>query len=122
MIYRIALIIVMLSLNLTGCQEPLKTHIPKDLIGKWVTTDPKYEDRYLELTDHMIYFGTGGKTFDFDSIGEISMTPQGKRVLYTISYYHIEGQEFKLSILHDPKRQTLALKNQPHIIWTKGRT
>jgi hypothetical protein len=114
--------IVLLSLSVLGCQESRNTHVPKDLIGKWVTNAPKYEDRYLELTENMIYFGTGGKTFDFDPIGKISMTPQGKRVLYTISYYHIEGQEFKLSFFHDPKRQTLALKNQPRIIWTKGRT
>jgi hypothetical protein len=94
---------------------------PEDLIGLWKTSDPKYEDRFLEIDRSTITFGTGGGNSDTHSITsiEIEKGPEAKGNLYTIAYDK-EGQKFTFLIYYHPANQgTIRFKNQDQIVWTR---
>jgi hypothetical protein len=98
-------------------QKPLI--VPRELIGTWKTTDPRYADRYLEIDGHTIDFYTGKGTGTTGFIQKIDAVSQGSRTLYTIFYVQ-DGQDEQCSFYVALERQdTIYLQNQPGIAWTK---
>jgi hypothetical protein len=37
------------------------TDFSKDLIGKWTTSAPRYQDRFFEITKETLIYGLGGE-------------------------------------------------------------
>ena len=113
------IVLVMLCFTLQ-CSK-IKT-APEDLIGVWKTSDPKYEDRFLEIDRSTITFGKGGGDSDTHPITsiEVEKGPEAKGNLYTIAYKDKEGQKFNFLIYYDPANQgTIRFKNQDQIEWTR---
>ncbi len=105
-----------------ACQFRKSTAVPDDLVGVWTTTDPKYADRFLELTKDRILFGTGEGNVDTHPIVNIEQAREEKHTLYTISYATPGGREATFSFYHDPADDgVIRFKNQQHIAWTKAR-
>ena len=60
--------------------------IPLDLIGKWTTSAPGYEDRFIEITKETIVYGLGGDKKDVYFISNLETNPERNKLLYTISF------------------------------------
>ena len=46
-------------------KSSLNRDVPDHLLGVWVTPEPTYQDRYLEISPVTITFGTGSGTESF---------------------------------------------------------
>ena len=94
--------------------------IPLNLMGKWTTSAPGYQDRFIEITKETLTYGLGGDKEDVYFISSMEDSPEGNKMLYTISYKNSEGLEFTRSFYFYPGNGgTIQFKHQEHIEWHK---
>lgn len=96
--------------------------LPADLHGVWKTSAPRYADRYMEISEGVILFGTGGDSLESYVIDSVEVQPNGTRTLYTITYLDGNNEELRLSFYYDPDATRLiTFKHQDHLKWTRVR-
>ena len=97
------------------------TPLPDELVGVWTTSQPKYADRYLDLTKATIIFGTGKESIDTNFISNVEKTPHDETILYTVYFHRVGGPEDKVSFYYDAGNGAIIrFKNQKHIEWKKA--
>lgn len=95
---------------------------PDSLIGRWTTSEPRYNDRFFELSKTTFTYGLGGDKKDVCVISSIEKSVQDNNTLYTINYYNIDGMEFTRSFYYYPANGgVIKFKNQEGIKWTKNK-
>jgi hypothetical protein len=111
-------IIAIVALSTFLLRKP--TLFPDELVGVWMTSDPRYADRFLDLSKVTIIFGTGKDNIDIYFISNVEKTVQDKAILYTVHFHNQEGLEDKVSFYYDPQNSgTIRFKNQKQITWTR---
>ena len=94
--------------------------IPEALIGKWTTTESRYEDRFFEITKETLIYGLGGDKQDVYSISNLERDLVGNQLLYSISFKNKKGFKFKRSFYYEPANGgVIRSKNQKNVEWTK---
>ncbi len=94
--------------------------IPEDLIGKWTTSESRYQDRFFEITKETLVYGLGGDKEDVYLISSMKESLEGNNILYTINYKNTDGLKFTQSFYYHPENGgAIQLKHQEHIKWTK---
>ena len=90
--------------------------------GVWKTTALNYEDRFFEISDSTITFGTGNGKQDICYIQAATKTVEDKNILYTITYANLEETDFKLSFYYKKDHGgVIQFKNQMDIEWTRDK-
>jgi hypothetical protein len=108
--------------TLAACQAQKENSVPDHLLGVWSTSAPRYADRYIEIRNDMIIFGTGGDAFELHVLAELNEAREGEAILYTISHLNHFGQPYTLSFYYEPTSDgIIRFKNQREIAWTKER-
>jgi len=105
------------------CQE--RFTVPEELIGVWVTEDPKYADYPFEIKKNTVIFEQGLGYLDFDvyPIAGVKMTESEGQTLYIIYYTLPSGKEFEFSFYYSAANGgEIRFKNQPEMLWTKKKT
>jgi hypothetical protein len=93
---------------------------PEDLIGQWTTSEPRYQDRFFEITKETLAYGLGGGKIDVYFISSMKESLEGNNILYTINYKNTDGLKFTQSFYYHPENGgSIQLKHQEHIKWTK---
>ncbi len=88
--------------------------------GVWKTTAENYDDRFFEISDSTITFGTGDATQDIYFIHAVTKSAEDQGTVYTISYDNIEGTKFKISFYYQPSHGgVIYFKNQKDVKWTR---
>ncbi len=107
------------SLLVIQCDEP--DPLPDALVGRWVTEEPKYADRFFELTKNVVVFGKGYEYLDIRRIRRVVESQTSGGALYSITYANDKGKEYRFSFYYEPKDGgVIRFKNQMQIKWTKG--
>lgn len=102
------------------CQKQFA--VPEELIGVWVTDDPKYFDHPFEIKKDTVIFEQGQGYFDFDvfPIVGVKRTDSEGTPLYIIYYAVPGGKQFEFSFYYTPANGgEIRFRNQPHMKWTK---
>jgi len=108
--------------TLAACQAQKENSVPDHLLGVWSTSAPRYADRYIEIRNDMIIFGTGGDAFELHVLAELNEAREGEAILYTIAHLNHFGQPYTLSFYYEPTSDgIIRFKNQREIAWTKER-
>lgn len=107
---------------------PRNNTVPPYLVGKWKSSTPGYEDRYLLFVERNLAFGTGGFDGEAFIISEVETSPEGEdvpgnmnnRTLVKIRYMKTDKLEYTLSFYYQEKPvETITFKNQDNLKWTK---
>jgi hypothetical protein len=107
---------------LAACQVRNENPVPDHLLGVWSTSAPRYADRYIEIRNDMIIFGTGGDEFELHALTHIEEAREHGALLYTITHLNHFGQPYSLSFYYEPKGDgIIRFKNQKEIVWKKER-
>jgi hypothetical protein len=115
----IPVLIVVAAILTLSCSKKHRG-IPEDLIGKWITSAPGYEDRFIEITKETVVYGLGGDKKDVYFISNLETNPEGNKLLYTINFKNKDGLAFTRSFYYDPENGgTIQFKHQKHIEWRK---
>jgi hypothetical protein len=117
--------IVIVVLTLIGasifvsCTEK-KTDIPENLIGKWITSEPRYHDRFLEITKETLVYGLGGGKEDVYPISSITKDLKDDSILFTINFESKDGHKFTRSFSYAPcNGGEIRLKHEENVAWHK---
>ncbi len=89
-----------LSLVLSSCggSEPL----PDELLRVWRNPAPGFQDRYFELREGTLIFGTGGESFKLHSIERVESSRVGQSTAFSIGNRSDDGETVPLKLLHTP--------------------
>jgi hypothetical protein len=106
---------------LYGCHPVENRKIPGELLGEWITSEPRYAGCVLEFTDGAIIFGNGPDHLSINYIVNIKKVTYGKTTVYTIYYEDSRGLKYTFPVLFGfvNKKGVLRFKNQNHVVWTK---
>ena len=110
-------VIILLSVILSVFSSKVRD-VPENLQGVWRTSDPAHADRFVELTPVTVSFGTGDGTVSTGLIKKIDEDARERETVYTITYRGETGDS-KVSLIYEPSKRVLRLKNQERIEWTK---
>ena len=105
---------------LAACQAQKENPVPDHLLGVWTTSAPRYADRYIEIRNDIIIFGTGGETFELHALMDITETREGESIVYTITHLNHYGQRYRLAFYYDPSTNgIIRFRNQREVAWKK---
>ena len=104
---------------LVGCSSGDQPVDPKLFFGAWQTDAAKYADRFIDIKENTIAFGTGGQDFQSYSITGMVVDLSTGRPQYTIYYRNLTGDDFQMTFYSDSSRQVIRLKHQEQIEWKR---
>lgn len=91
------------------------------LIGSWETSATKYADRALRLSEDEIAFEQGPrKGFARYPVTEVTSRRNSDGALVYVITYDNADVAHQFSFIHQPVTNTITLKNQPQVVWTKA--
>ncbi|MGD8687876.1 MAG: hypothetical protein PVH15_13975 [Syntrophobacterales bacterium] len=108
-----------------GAQCQKEFTVPDELIGVWVTEDPKYADHPFEIKKETLIFEQGQGYLDFDvfPIVGLEKTDTDGDTLYIIYYVLPAGKKFEFSFYYaSAEGGVIRFKNQPEMKWTKKKS
>lgn len=114
----ITILLMVVSLFGFSCSNPAV--FPKQLIGTWVTDTEQYEDRYIQIDDTKIIFGTGEPVPNIFFINSFESRPFGKTTEWIFQCELKKGEAFTINLLYyfgQDSVEKLQLKNSPQIVW-----
>ena len=104
-----------------SCTEPVM--VSPDLIGKWVTEAPRYEDSYIEINKEGIIFGakTGTEVPTFFMIKKIKENKIGKFVEWTFHCKTFENASIDIVLFYtkDEDGAYFEQRNQRQVQWKR---
>jgi hypothetical protein len=115
-------VFILIIVTILICYLKEDESIPDSMIGRWTTSEPRYTDRFFELSKTTVTYGLGGDKKDVCVISSIEKSVQDNNTLYTINYHNTDGIEFTRSFYHYPGNGgVIKFKNQKGIKWTKNK-
>lgn len=101
-------------------KDQASEEIPDYLEGKWCTTVPRYEERFLEISKVTLVFATGSHSTAEYFISKTARSVDAGQELFLIESKNIEGEEYRFSLIYQADNGgTLFFKNQPEVKWSK---
>jgi hypothetical protein len=102
-----------------SCTEK-KTDIPENLIGKWITSETRYHDRFLEITKKTLVYGLGEGKEDIYPIASVTKDLKGDTIFFTINFESKDGHKFTRSFSYAPcNGGEIRLKHEQNVAWHK---
>jgi hypothetical protein len=93
--------------------------VPDTLVGEWVSSDPRYDDRVFEIDPVSVNFGTPGAKVTVGFVKSVTAEQDGGKTLYTIQYVanNLPGQ---VTFYYDTANgESIYFKNRSNVFWTK---
>jgi hypothetical protein len=116
-------VIILSLLGGNSCKKELI--VPEELSGVWVTSAPKYEGCYFEVTSDEIIIKDKEEEVNFFEITKIEAekNPDENFINYIITYVDLGGRPFEMSVLYFPAEEgTIRFKHQKNIVWVRSET
>ena len=112
---------ILITFYITGCEQKSSEPFPSYLIGTWVTQDSRYKDRYLEINEGEIIFGTGEDKPNTFFIDSFKKETRASVTEWTFFCQNIEETLFEIVIFYHAETDggSIILKNKEGIVWHK---
>jgi hypothetical protein len=98
---------------------PSAHQVPDTLVGEWVSSDPRYDDRVFEIDPVSVNFGTPGSKVTVGFVKSVTAEPVDGKTLYTIQYVanNLPGQ---VTFFYDTSSgESIYFKNRQNVFWTR---
>jgi hypothetical protein len=76
--------------------------IPDYLYGRWISSAPAYQDRYLEINNVSLIFATSPTTVAEYFITKITTTDTGKEILFTFDCKDLQDNTYQFFLTYQP--------------------
>lgn len=102
-----------------GCSN--SANVFSELQGTWIRNEKQYEDRYIEIKDELIIFGTGGGASNLFFIKDTREKEKNGIREYELYCRNLENTDFRfiLTVEDINGQQTMRLKNPNQVTWKK---
>jgi len=111
------LVLVQILLS-AGCDRHRSILLPRQLEGVWTTEDPRYKDRFLELSQAFVIIVAGrDEPFSVQLVDRVETSQQGSQMLLTVySTDHSTGEQYTMNLRFNPENGgELHFSNQPQV-------
>lgn len=114
-------VLVTVTAVLLACGPNVEEGVPTELHGRWITSEPKYRGRYLEIQSDRLIWGAGKFEFDNHPIEKVESRPEAnKQMRYWLHYTEAEGYPHALEIvLRRGVREAMRFPNRPEV-WIRA--
>jgi len=114
----VLLLLLFLGL-LVNCEKTIP--FPAELIGTWETDVPRYEDRFIEISNMQLIFGTGDALPDVLFVQKVKKNQKDTLIEWVFSCQNSEGDPIEIVLFYKTgtNGNQLTLKNNEHILWIK---
>lgn len=118
-------VIILTLLVCAGCSHNNSRMLPREFEGVWTTNDPRYQDRFLELSPAFVIIVTG--RYDTPSvqwIDKVETQPQGSDTALTVYSTDLsEGSHYEMALQFSPANGgEIRFKNQTQVWRRRGDT
>ena len=113
-----ALAIILLLFCLAGLPAGVSL-IPSELTGLYNSDDPRYEDRYLKLSESTIIFGKGGVELDVYFVSKVETELRGKETRYHITLHKSGEEDNETVLVRTGSDRVVWFKNRSSVRWVK---
>jgi hypothetical protein len=93
--------------------------IPVNLTGKWTTSAPGYQDRFIEFTKETLVYGSDDGKEDVYIISSLEKNLEEKNTVYTINFKNSEVKYTRSFYYHPEHGGTIQFKHQEQVTWRK---
>jgi len=102
-----------------NCEK--KIPFPTELIGVWTTESPGYADKYIDIKDMQIIFGTGESIPSILLVDQIQKKTKTQLVEWTLKCKDIEGNPIDIVVFYkiEANKEQITMKNKEQVLWTK---
>jgi hypothetical protein len=111
--------VLLLAAAITLFYSKKNKDIPASLMGKWTTSAPGYQDRFIEFTKETLVYGIGGGKENVYTITSLEENPEGKNMSYTIEFKNSEVKFTRSFYYHPEIGGSIQFKHQEQITWRK---
>jgi hypothetical protein len=102
-----------------GCTSP-PPELPPELVGRWVSADPRFAGRTLELSPATVGFETGIDGPSRHEILRVEAPANGSTEgEVTIHYAGEQGLAYQLRLRYEARSEELRLIHRPDVVWTR---
>ena len=108
-----------LAVVMSSACAPPNEDLPAEVLGRWVTTETRYADRFFELDANLIRMGTGGSASELYPVVHVTSEPHPRGRLFKVMYA-IDDSEVLFAFHFDAAKSSIRLLNQPGFAWTRG--
>jgi hypothetical protein len=115
----IVILVLLLAAAITLFYSKKNKDIPASLMGKWTTSAPGYQDRFIEFTKETLVYGIGGGKENVYTITSLEENPEGKNMSYTIEFKNSEVKFTRSFYYHPEIGGSIQFKHQEQITWRK---
>ena len=116
------LLTIFLAAAPTGCEPSDSRTVPlapEEIQGVWITDDPAYADRKMEILEDGLLFHSAEFTFDPYTIQGVRIEPGYNGATYEIEHSGWESGTLTLSFFLRANDSTLVFRNQPLTVWRR---
>jgi hypothetical protein len=108
-------------LFLNGCGYFESEEFPKELLGRWVTKNPRYKGCYMIIEMDTIVFHAADGSLLVNTIEKVESADEFGQKIYHITYSDVENIEYLLSVIYmkGTKHGRLQFYNQRYLEWNK---
>ncbi len=106
----------------TGCESNRSAEFPEKMAGIWATDNARYKDRFIEIDENRIAFGTGSDSSNVFYVEKIRKVTKDSTERWIFHCTDIEGSpfEFAMHFQTGSDEKLLMLRNMEEIIWYKA--
>jgi len=111
-------VIILMALVCAGCNRNDSRMLPRQLEGTWTTDDPRYQDRFMDLSQAFVIIGTS--RYDAPSvqlIDKVEVEARGSDTVLTVySTDHSQSAHYQMAIQFSPANGgEIRFKNQTQV-------
>jgi hypothetical protein len=112
-------LIIILLVGAALIWGPSAHQVPDTLVGEWVSSDPRYDDRVFEIDPVSVNFGTPGAKVTVGFVKSVTAEQDGGRTLYTIAFVQ-NNLPSQVSFYYDTSNgESIYFKNRQNVYWTR---
>jgi hypothetical protein len=114
-------VLAVVAALLLACGPNVEDGVPTELQGRWITSEPKYDGRYLEIQSGHLIWGLAEWELYNHPIEKVESRPDvAKQIRYWLHYTETAGYPNALEILlRRGTRVEIRFANRPEV-WTRA--
>lgn len=105
---------------LAGCvKEP--PAVPRELVGAWITDDPRYQDCAMIITGKTVLFKQAGGRALEHAIHRVESGPEKKGTRFTFYYHDEYKNDYELNLVYESVGGgSVTFLHQPGSRWVRA--
>lgn len=116
---KLRIVVVLLGVSvLAGCDRNVRNMLPRDVEGSWTTDDPRYRDRFFELSPTFLIIVTGREApASVQWIDKVKIQPMDSETSYIVysTDYGDDSQNQMVLVFRPANGGEIRFKNQAEV-------